>query len=262
MRTGLTIFLCVWLGAFSYAQSPPDFTFTDIHGTEHRLSTTLAAGKTVILDFFKTDCEPCLYWIPATNELYNNWGSGNADVELWAFSGEDDNTGLQALASDSGISFTLCGIEGGAATIVEMYAEYFSFTGYPTYAVICPEGEMEWDIWPLTAGIPEINDKVAACGATGVVTYAEGPDQEILIGCIWPNPTEGALHVHLDEKISLQDQVKVTVYTLSGNAVYNQYRSGGREQLDLELGNLRPGMYVLLVTDAGRVIEKEKFIKL
>ena len=59
----LILFLCFFISN-NHAQQAPDFTFTDINGDTHNLSSALADGKVILLDFFFVNCGPCISLAP------------------------------------------------------------------------------------------------------------------------------------------------------------------------------------------------------
>lgn len=76
-RTLLLIFAFVLVAASGgHAQStgstPPDFTVTDIAGTEHTLSKL--KGSVVLLDFWATWCPPCRVEVPHLIDIQKRFG--------------------------------------------------------------------------------------------------------------------------------------------------------------------------------------------
>lgn len=254
----ILIFISCWLNEVS-AQTAPDITFTDIHGTEHNLYETLDAGKTVLLDFFFVDCIPCRDWTPTIETLYNTWGAGLADVVFWAFSDVDDNSYIQEFAEEFDVQYTLTGLDGGAFEVIAQYASEFSFVGYPTYSVICPDRSISWDIWPLSDGAPEIDEKISECGASGIVT-ADGPDQEILIGCIWPNPAENFIQVPVQGRIANGGTLQI--YSAQGKLEIEKTILTNSDVMNISISDLAEGMYVILVIMNGDILARDKFMKI
>lgn len=253
-----SVFTGILLSFSVQAQTAPDITFYDIHGQEHNLYETLDEGKTVLLDFFFVDCVPCQEWTPTIEELYAEWGGGYADVVFWAFSDVDDNAYIQTFADAFGIEYTLAGLEGGAFDVIAAYAGLFPFLGYPTYSVICPDRSITWDIWPLSEGATEINDAIADCGATGVITADDGPDQEILIGCIYPNPASDEVFV----PVTSSNARSVTIRILSPDGKIVRETQADTELQNIRIDDLQSGMYFVHITSGGTVVAIEKFLKL
>ncbi|MFN0276877.1 MAG: T9SS type A sorting domain-containing protein [Chitinophagales bacterium] len=260
MRVLIIIIFTIVSSHFCFAQTAPDITFTDITGQEHNLYETLDAGKTVLLDFFFVDCVPCQTWTPTIEELYQTWGGGDADVEFWAFSDVDDNSYIQTFADEFEVQYTLTGLDGGAFDVIATYASEFPFLGYPTYSVICPDRSITWDIWPLSPGAPEIDEKIAACGATGIVTGDDGPDQEILIGSVWPNPVDDKVFVPLNGRVFGDGMVKI--FSAQGVLLKEVVTDISGETVQIPVHDLAKGMYVLMLMKDDKIILKDKFVKM
>ncbi|MBC8048032.1 MAG: redoxin domain-containing protein [Fimbriimonadaceae bacterium] len=260
MKNILPLFIFSLLGSISTAQTAPDFTFTDINGNEYNLYETLAEGKTVVLDFFFVDCAPCQYWTPDFEELYTTWGGGNADVVFWAFSDIDDHAYIEPFVEEYGIEYPVSGIEGGGYNVIGSYADNFTFSGYPTYSVICPDKSISWDIWPLTENMPEVDEKISECGATGTVTMMDGPDQEILIGMTYPNPTKGDVYIPLNEKLG--NNLKVKIFTTDGILVKSFDVENGKSGLQFSINDLENGVYIAAIFSDKEIIMRSKIIKI
>ena len=78
----LAIFMVPILG---YAQTTPppapNFTVMSSPTASHRLyEDFLNQGKTVVLELFFEDCQPCNDFAPFMSGLYDEWGHGEEDV--------------------------------------------------------------------------------------------------------------------------------------------------------------------------------------
>lgn len=122
---------------FDYA-----LTGTDINGATVDVQADLAAGKTVILDFFTTWCGPC--WAVHEQEilknLYEKYGPDAADqLRIYAIE-SDPSTTMEDLTSQTDKSYGDW-TEGVAYTIMddEKPAMDLEVGGFPTLLVIRPE---------------------------------------------------------------------------------------------------------------------------
>ena len=61
-----------FLQALTVGNTPPDFTATDIAGTEHTLSKL--KGSVVLLDFWATWCPPCRVEVPHLIDIQQRFG--------------------------------------------------------------------------------------------------------------------------------------------------------------------------------------------
>ncbi len=84
----------------------PDFSFTDINGTEHTLSETLQEKKLVMLNIWATWCGPCESEFPFMEQAYEQYKD---DVEIFALSIEPEDTDevLAAYADEHGMTFPI-----------------------------------------------------------------------------------------------------------------------------------------------------------
>ena len=60
--------------ATAYAQTAPNLVVADMEGKTHNLYEYLDAGKSVLLDFFITDCIPCQDGAKYMNEFWDHYG--------------------------------------------------------------------------------------------------------------------------------------------------------------------------------------------
>lgn len=238
-------------------QSLPDFSFTDIDGQEHNLFESLINGKTVVLDFFYADCEPCLYYTASLNTLYAEWGSGSADVEFWAFSDIDDNTDLSGFISDNEIAYTVCGLDGGSADVIALFSSLYVMDGYPTYSVICPNQLMSWNIWPVSDELSELNEKISDCGATGIAMFAGGPDQEIITGFTSPNPAHDYVQFISAKSSDIQT---IFLSSITGEKFTISYQLNS-EGFSFDISTLPQGLYLINILSKNGKMDVQKFLK-
>ncbi len=150
MRT----FLLFCLGLFTHinliAQDAPDFTVQTSTGETFQLYNYLNNGKTVVIKFFFTSCSACKAIAPATEELYQEWGGGNGDVEFISLTilGNDDDTDVNNFKSQYGITYPGVSADGGSSTAIQPYTggTFGQFFGTPTFAVIAPDRSVQFDV--------------------------------------------------------------------------------------------------------------------
>ncbi len=165
----LIISLNIW------AQPPaPDFTITDTNGNEHQLyADHLDQGQTVLIKVFFTVCPPCISAAPHIEELYQDWGAGQYDVEFFELSnkGFDSNADVLSYQIAHGQTYPAAGNDGGSIAALTEYTNgtFGQFFGTPTYIVISPNGDVNYDVsgFGIEATIDSLNAAISATGATG-----------------------------------------------------------------------------------------------
>lgn len=123
-----------------------DFTITDTQGNELNLYATLNEGKTVFLDLFYTTCPYCIQYAPIIEQVYELTGSGQGDVLFWGISPQDNNAQIDAYKLAHNISNPCAGIQGGGPQAIDIINTGQNFLGYPTYIVVCPDKNMQYDV--------------------------------------------------------------------------------------------------------------------
>jgi peroxiredoxin len=169
-----------------FSQQAPDFTITTTDGNTHQLYAALAAGKTVVLDFFYTTCQGCYYYAPVLDSCYQRYGSGTGTVEFWGIDWNDDNATVTAFMQTYNVNFpNASGTQGNGNAVNAL----FNITQYPTYVVVCPDKRMHAGVNypPSSAGFDPF--VVDSCGAS-VAGVEPGVVQSPLLQ-VSPNPSSG-----------------------------------------------------------------------
>jgi thiol-disulfide isomerase/thioredoxin len=118
------------------ANSPvaPDFTLLDLEGRPVSLADF--RGKTVVIDFWATWCPPCIFQVPELNEFWRDHRESGEVVVL-------------------GVAVDVEGAEVVAPWVAEQNVEYailigdedlareFGAMGFPTLAVVRPDGRLD-----------------------------------------------------------------------------------------------------------------------
>ena len=133
-------------------QNPaPDFTLPDVHGNEVSLSDY--RGKVVVIDFWATWCPPCIFQVPELNQLWSaHKDAGNVAVVGVAV----DVEGAEVVApwiEQEGVEYQI--LIGD-----ERLAREFGAMGFPTLAIITPEGNIE----SLHVGLIELDELESLIG--------------------------------------------------------------------------------------------------
>ncbi|HRG32867.1 MAG: redoxin domain-containing protein [Saprospiraceae bacterium] len=133
------------------AAKAPDFTITDYNNKTHTLySDYLKKEKVVVLKLFFVACPPCNAIAPYVQQAYTRWGAGNGRVQFIELSTQnyDLNNAVKGYAQKHGITFPGAGVDGGGFAAVAPYKSgtFGPFYGTPTFLVIAPNGEVEFNI--------------------------------------------------------------------------------------------------------------------
>jgi thiol-disulfide isomerase/thioredoxin len=175
VKTNIVILFFVGLCNFLIAQPPaPDFTVVDANGVTHQLyADHLDQGQTVVIKLFFINCPPCATYAPHVQQLYEDWGEGEYDVEFFEMSilFGDKNDEVADYQAEHELTFPGVGGDGGSVPALNIYKDgtYGPYYGTPTFVVIAPDGEVTYD--PSGIGvsgtIEAINDAITATGAEG-----------------------------------------------------------------------------------------------
>jgi len=268
VRSTILIFALTVTVAFS--QTAPDFTVTDINGETHQLyADYLDQGKTVVLDFFFVDCPPCQAIAPYFETLYQDWGAGQADVEFMSITGDPNGTDNDAYVTQFkntyGLTSPAVSNQGNGPPTVQMYTNgtFGSFFGYPTFAVVAPDGTVEWDPW-VDAGqatIDLIDAAIQATGATGQITDIDDVEDLFEGLTVYPNPSNDVATV--DFNLIEKADIKIQVLNMLGQNALNVFEGNkyaGSHQIEMNVANLQPGTYLIRVT-ANETIRTIRFAK-
>lgn len=123
-----------------------NFTITDSDGNTWTLYTELDKGKTILIDIFQATCMTCLIYAPLIDQVYLKYGSGISNVNVWGLSRYDDNFMLNEFKTQYNIHHPVAGSEGNAGNAIDILIEGQNFYGTPTYAVICPDKKMYFNV--------------------------------------------------------------------------------------------------------------------
>jgi hypothetical protein len=185
----------------------PNFTFTDINGTEHTLYDYLDEGKTVILDISAAWCSPCWSYhnTHALRDLYEEHGpTGFPDVDagttddvmVFYIEGELSNTAAQITGTSSGntnatfsqgnwttgTTYPIIDVPNNAAGTAFMNG--YDINYFPTVYMVCPNRivsepgqQAAGDLYALTGDCPAPATAavdVAAVTYEGARSHCEG----------------------------------------------------------------------------------------
>ena len=112
----------------------PDFNFTDFEGKARKLSEF--RGKFVLLDFWGTWCDPCVYEIPNLKKAYEKYQSRG--FEILGMVQDQDMKFVKKFAAEQGITWTNATTE----SISQLIDQRFRITMFPTTILLDPNGKI------------------------------------------------------------------------------------------------------------------------
>lgn len=120
----------------------PDFTLTDLHGKEHKLSHH--KGEVVMVNFWATYCAPCIKEMPSMQRLNNKFKG--KPFQILAINMAEDRASIEAFMKRLKISVEfpiLLNTEGDVA-------EAWRVTAVPTTFVIDRQGNIRYALYGAT----------------------------------------------------------------------------------------------------------------
>ncbi len=237
------------------AQQAPYIKVTDTDGIEHDLyEDYIRKGRSVMLSIFFSSCAPCQLIGEDLQQLYEEWGEGNHDVEFLQVSSEDweTNETAESYRMSLGLTFPIASAEGGSLEAVDSLVNggFGAFFGAPLYTVIGPDSLLQWNIFGFgnEETITELDQALLSTGAekpVSNVTNATGIPQAIKI---MPNPAIDDVTIHVRQNGSGSWDIR-SVY---GHTVHSGliYSSGATR---VSVADLPPGQYVVSVKMNGSI---------
>lgn len=234
----------------SQAQTPPNFSVTDSDGNTLELYSTLASGKTIMIDFFFTTCPPCIANVDNIEHIYQQFGAGANNFDIWGINDRNTNAEINAYKTQHGVTNPcVSGTQGGGAAVVNSYASTYNFTGFPTYAIVCADQSMTWDVWPISTNAPEI--KAALETECGLVAGSASIDEveKVAITALYPNPSVD--YATVAYKLDVRSSINIEVYNILGDLIKTVtpgFINAGEKETLLNVRDLAPGNYFVKLT--------------
>ncbi len=165
----------------------PDFTATDLNGTEWTLSEILAEGKAVVMDVSATWCGPCWTYHQSGNleDFYETYGPDGTD-EVMVFMIEGDGTTSIDDLYGTGTNTLGDWVTGTTFPIIDSDAISSSYgvNAFPTMIHICPSGIMEARTGSFSYSNEELYTKSVECPESIGTNNAKLTDLAGLDGCL------------------------------------------------------------------------------
>ncbi len=210
------------------ADTPPDFTMTDIQGTTYNLHTELARNKPVVLVFFNRTCGTCQAAVPTLENVWQRDALQGQEGWVWAFeNGNASNEQIEAYFEQFGGSFIAFRTQGDDSILTSQFGYNITYT--PQYFVACTDFTFKRVSYDL------VSEVFLSCkAATGIETERS----QFAVG------TEGnSIFVTLPRE---SGQVKIMVVDILGR-IATQITSTTPQQQYLIDKPAMPGLYIVNV---------------
>lgn len=222
----------------------PDITITTTDGITRNLYSTLDSGKTVFIDLFYTTCYYCQLYAPIIEEVFQNTGAGDEDIEFWGISNNlfDTNSVIDEYKASYNVNNPCAGPWGGGLTAFSIITEGQNFQGFPTYCIVCPDRTMYFDVcYPPEADC--FNPYFENC-TVGIPDQRKNEDQAGIVS-VYPNPASDGFSIELFSK-SL-DLVNIEICNVLGETVYSRpsVTVFGFQDLFIPASDLPDGFYFI-----------------
>ena len=235
----LIFFLAFQLNSFEQSIAP-DFNLTDTHGITRNLYTELDSGKTVILDFFITNCGTCQTNTITLENIWQTFGYNGDSVWVWGIeiSGASDSV-VEIFDNQFSATFPTFSTEFNNS-IVNLY----SITYTPQYIVVCPFHFMK------KVSVDAIVPNLLGCNESL-------QKNEIILNYkkAWFNIDNTEIHLNF----SLENYpMDLFIYNSLGNIIYTEKVKDINRSISLN--NKTPGLYFISLQNKNGTKMTEKFI--
>lgn len=136
--------------------------------------------------------------------------------------------------------------------MMNTYTSTFTFTGYPTYSVVCPNHTINWDAnYPPT--LTGFNSYFSACGTTDVDFNPETTK----FTTVYPNPASD--RVTIDFYLDKTTPVTIEVYSIEGKLVFSNTVADvnpGFNYTYLDVDQFSGGVYVLKLLENSTMVDQ------
>ena len=151
--TGLALALAACSSGTTHPEAP-DFAHPDLDGRTVRLSDL--RGRTVVIDFFATWCEPCVLQPPELNQVWRVHRASEKVVVLGIEVGGATATEVRAWGTENGSEADYPLLVGADEDLARRY----DISGFPATVVVAPDGTVDSVIVGLSTAA-EIEQRIA-----------------------------------------------------------------------------------------------------
>jgi len=180
-------------------------------------------------------------------------GSGTGNIKFWGISYTDANAAINTYKTTYGVTNPCAGVAGNGDSVTTMVEGLFSFTGWPTYSIVCPDKTVSWDVnYPPSA--TGFNSYFTTCGTTKV------DENATRISYMYPVPAQNniTINFYADQSSTL----KLEIYDLTGRVLFseNSEVTNNYYKKDIDLSAYSAGAYFVKLFQNNQLQDTKKFI--
>lgn len=266
----LLIIFCSVLSVLTFAQSAPDFAVTDSDGKELKLyDDFLNEGKVVMLKIFFVSCPPCNDIAPQIQALYEDWGSGQNDVEFIELStlNTDSDFKINGYKAKHSITFPSVGGDGGSVAAVQPYkdGDFGVYSGTPLFVVISPNGSVNFDVFGFGSNgtMIALEEAFLAAGAMKPITSTI-EKENILTQDLKVSPNPFTSQFNIDVTTSKKGQLTYQLFNILGTEIERKNLGNvafGQHNYSFPSSHLKNGTYIVKVNLDDQTLKSVMAIK-
>lgn len=258
MKKLLSLSLFTFFSLLLHAQTPldeaVDFTAKDVHGTQHHLFDILDnQGKYVLIDFFSVTCGPCQTMAPKIDRVYSYFGNNEMDLFVVAIDKSFNNQMVLDFEEEYDTHYpAISGLDGKGFQIFED----FQIPYYPSLILIAPDHSIVEQAIPIPNSAQELIDLLEGTYGLQAVSVDEVENQRAFN--IYPNP---ATNYFVLEPPFNQSVESLIVYSITGKEVLRLNSFSGSNNIQVNIENLKKGMYLVSVEYSDGSRFSNRFVK-
>lgn len=238
----------------------PDFTLQTVDGVTFQLSQH--PNKVIMILFFGYNCPICLAGDPSVqSDIVSKYSSNQDFLAIGVDAWDGSKSGVRSFRTSTGLKMDMCLMGSSIETL-------YGLTGWDRVVIVDKEGNIAYKgdadasqtIKPAKAAIDAALN--GSSSDTTMMTTAVNntkTDRATRV-TVYPNPifNNATISFELDQPSIVNIQVR----SIGGKILYEKqagYYASGRNKIPFDAGNLRGGVYYLILRATGQT-EVSKFV--
>lgn len=242
-----------------------DFLVKDVNGISYYLRPILDEGITVVLSFFTTTCGSCNIYTPEIQESFNDFGCNEGDVFYLGVNWGSDNIGVTDFIAVHALGFPCASGEEGLGDQVNIQ---YDIASHITVLIVTPDRQIAAQFYgpndyptreALQSALLNLGVQMQNC-SVGIPELDEKKSSIYKLK-LSPNPVSSI--GNLEIFASKTESCKIEIYNSLGFIAYSSqiHLDKGKNEIPLEWGKYRSGLYFVKITDEENRIQIEKILK-